>query len=159
MAVSTTQSIWRSGGGDQTRTAYCGSGMMVAMGYVADASVATPADILVTDPAVLPNPPALILPQYAIITAISVVGINGTAGAVDIGATLLSTGVNTPDYIMSNLDITAASTVTLGASGVNYAAIPSLAKLTAVDSGSGAGSFTVIIQYYVADVLFGQQSA
>ena len=26
MAVSTTQSIWRSGGGDQTRTAYCGTG-------------------------------------------------------------------------------------------------------------------------------------
>jgi hypothetical protein len=26
MAVSTTQSIWRSGGGDQTRTAYAGTG-------------------------------------------------------------------------------------------------------------------------------------
>ena len=31
MAVSTTQSIWRSGGGDQTRTAYCGNGTMVAL--------------------------------------------------------------------------------------------------------------------------------
>ena len=34
MAVSTTQSIWRSGGGDQTRTAYCGTGLMVAQFYI-----------------------------------------------------------------------------------------------------------------------------
>jgi hypothetical protein len=41
MALSTTQSIWRSGGGDQTRTAYCGSGVMAAQFYIADASPAT----------------------------------------------------------------------------------------------------------------------
>jgi len=40
MAVSTTQSIWRSGGGDQTRTAYCGTGLMVAQFYISGASAA-----------------------------------------------------------------------------------------------------------------------
>ena len=41
MAVSTTQSIWRSGGGDQTRTAYCGSGVMVAEWYVGNVATQT----------------------------------------------------------------------------------------------------------------------
>jgi len=41
MAVYTTQSIWRSGGGDQTRTAYCGTGVMAANFYVADVSAAS----------------------------------------------------------------------------------------------------------------------
>ena len=40
MAVSTTQSIWRSGGGDQTRTAYCGSGVMAASFYISGADAA-----------------------------------------------------------------------------------------------------------------------
>jgi pyruvate/2-oxoacid:ferredoxin oxidoreductase alpha subunit len=40
MAISTTQSIWRSGGGDQTRTAYCGSGLMAAQFYISGASAA-----------------------------------------------------------------------------------------------------------------------
>jgi hypothetical protein len=39
MAVSTTQSIWRSGGGDNTRQAYCGTGVMAAGFYVANAAV------------------------------------------------------------------------------------------------------------------------
>lgn len=34
MALSTTQSIWRSGGGDQTRTAYCGTATMIAEFYI-----------------------------------------------------------------------------------------------------------------------------
>ena len=41
MAVSTTQSIWRSGGGDQTRTAYCGTGVMAATFYISDVSAAS----------------------------------------------------------------------------------------------------------------------
>lgn len=154
MAVSTTQSIWRSGGGDTTRTAYCGSGLMVATGYVADASVATPADILVS-----PNGPPLILPENAIITIFSTVSLSGTAGAVDIGITLLSTGTNTPNYIISNFTINNPNTAALGQGSINYAPIPSLAKLTVVDSSSGAGSFTVFFQYFVRDVLLGQQSA
>ena len=56
MALSTTQSIWRSGGGDNTRTAYCGTGLMVAefyidptdMGYIGytDTSVVDPNGLL-----------------------------------------------------------------------------------------------------------------
>ena len=48
MAVSTTQSIWRSGGGDQTRTAYCGSGLMVAQFYIADITAANTTKVVVS---------------------------------------------------------------------------------------------------------------
>ena len=47
MALSTTQSIWRSGGGDQTRTAYCGSGLMAAQFYISNAA-ATGATVVVS---------------------------------------------------------------------------------------------------------------
>ena len=62
MALSTTQSIWRSGGGDQTRTAYCGSGVMAANFYVADASVATATNVTVSSATGAPD---LILPEGA----------------------------------------------------------------------------------------------
>ena len=69
MALSTTQSIWRSGGGDQTRTAYCGSGLMAAQFYIADASPAT-AGTNVTISSASSTP--LILPSGAVIVSISV---------------------------------------------------------------------------------------
>ena len=66
MAVSTTQSIWRSGGGDQTRTAYCGSGLMVAQFYIADITAANTTKLVVSST----NSSKVILPVNAIITKI-----------------------------------------------------------------------------------------
>ena len=63
MAVSTTQSIWRSGGGDQTRTAYCGSGGLYAQFYIANSSAST-ANVAVSST----SNAAVILPAGAIVT-------------------------------------------------------------------------------------------
>ena len=68
MALSTTQSIWRSGGGDQTRTAYCGSGVMAASFYIADASPATAG----TNVTVSNGGAALILPAGAVVLSVSI---------------------------------------------------------------------------------------
>ena len=65
MALSTTQSIWRSGGGDQTRTAYCGSGVMAAQFYFSPVAVNT-TRVQVSSTDTTP----VILPAGAIITAI-----------------------------------------------------------------------------------------
>ena len=78
MALSTTQSIWRSGGGDQTRTAYCGSGVMAAQFYIPDASEA--ANVVVSSAAGAPN---LILPAGAVVLSVNIT--TAGAGSVDIG--------------------------------------------------------------------------
>ena len=67
MAVSTTQSIWRSGGGDQSRTAYCGSGVMAASFWVANAAAASSANVVVSSAA---GAPTLVLPQGAVVLAV-----------------------------------------------------------------------------------------
>jgi len=66
MALSTTQSIWRSGGGDNTRTAYCGSGLMAAQFYIANAA-ASGATVKVSDAA---DAADLVLPRWFIARAI-----------------------------------------------------------------------------------------
>ena len=41
MALATTSAVWRSTGGDSTRTAYAGSMDMVAQFYIANTSATT----------------------------------------------------------------------------------------------------------------------
>ena len=84
MALSTTQSIWRSGGGDQTRTAYCGSGVMAASFYIADASPATAGTNVAVSSA--SGAPALILPAGAVVISVSITTETGS-GTFDLGAT------------------------------------------------------------------------
>ena len=67
MAVSTTQSIWRSGGGDQTRTAYCGTGQMVAQFYIADVKATNATNVQAT----ATNTAPVILPANAVVTSIN----------------------------------------------------------------------------------------
>ena len=67
MALSTTQSVWRSGGGDQTRTAYCGSMVMQAQFYVANvAATSTKVQVSSTDTR------NVILPPNAVVTEITI---------------------------------------------------------------------------------------
>jgi hypothetical protein len=86
MALSTTQSIWRSGGGDQTRTAYCGSGVMAAQFYIADASVATATNVVVSSAS---GAPALILPEGAVVLSVEIN--DAGTGSVDLGTRNYST--------------------------------------------------------------------
>lgn len=149
MALSTTQSIWRSGGGDQTRTAYCGSGVMAAQFYIDDSAAS--ANVKVSSVTGAPN---LILPAGAVV--ISVIITTADSGAVDIGTTGYNSGTAVADSIANGLSVAAAGTVT---SGLTNTATTELAYVTSADGGSaGGGAVEGYITYFVVDPLAGQQN-
>jgi len=150
MALSTTQSIWRSGGGDQTRTAYCGSGVMAAQFYIADASVATATNVKVSSAS---GAPALILPAGAVVLSVSIN--DAGAGSVDLGTRGYNSGTVTGAAIANNLDVSATGTVT---AGLTLTATSELSYVTVTIDTSGAGTVGGYITYFVADPLVGQQN-
>ena len=158
MAVSTTQSIWRSGGGDQTRTAYCGSGVMAAEFYIPDVSVATAANVQVS----ATNTAPVILPAGAVVTEI-LLTVDDATGESDLGFTLYTTGTNTPTGLAN--DATNArgainlNSATAGASLGVAMSSTELVYITARAGGSaGTGDMTGTLIYYVTDPLAGQQN-
>ena len=151
MALSTTQSIWRSGGGDQTRTAYCGSGVMAAQFYIADASVATATNVKVSSASGAPN---LILPAGAVVLSVEIN--DAGAGSVDLGTRNYVSGSVTGAAIANNLSVAAVGSVT---SGLTRTAIAALSYVTVTIDTSGAGTVGGYITYFVADPTLGQQSA
>ena len=159
MAVSTTQSIWRSGGGDQTRTAYCGSGMMAATFYVADVAAATSTNVTVSSAS---GAPALVLPAGARIMSITFTG-DAATGQTDMGFTLYNTGTNTGAGLLDNAS-NVVGTITPGAtgSGTSLGAVMSATEMVyitaRVGGSAGTGHMSGVIQYFVADPLSGQQS-
>ena len=159
MALSTTQSIWRSGGGDQTRIAYCGTGVMAAQFYIADVSVASATNVKVSSVSGAPN---LILPAGAVVTEI-LITVDGATGETDIGFTLYNTGTNTPTGL-ANDATNARGAINLNAAtaGASLGIPMSLTErvyITARAGGSaGTGNVTGTLIYYVTDPLVGQQN-
>ena len=163
MAVSTTQSIWRSGGGDQTRTAYCGSGLMAATFYVANAAAASTTKVVVSST----NNANVILPVGAVITSVAVVSANAAATKTfDMGFTLYSSGTNNASGVVNEGNANVASLTAVGsaANGGAIGAAMSTSQMVYITAGAGAnapGNGTVlsgIITYYVTDPLGGQQN-
>ena len=150
MAISTTQSIWRSGGGDQTRTAYCGSGVMAAEFYIADASVATATNVAVSSAT---GAPALILPSGAVV--LSVVINDAGAGTVDLGTRGFTSGTVASTAIGNNISVASAGVVT---SGLSFTASSEMSYVTVIIDTSGSGTVGGYITYFVADPLVGQQN-
>jgi len=150
MALSTTQSIWRSGGGDQTRTAYCGSGVMAAQFYIANAAAATPTNVAVSSAA---GAPALILPAGAVVLSVAIN--DAGAGSVDLGTRGYTSGTVTGAAIANNLSVAATGVVT---AGLTLAATSEMAYVTVTIDTSGAGTVGGYITYFVADPLVGQQN-
>jgi hypothetical protein len=150
MALSTTQSIWRSGGGDQTRTAYCGSGVMAAQFYIADASVATAANVKVSSVA---NAPALILPAGAVVLSMAIN--DAGTGSVDLGTRGYNSGTTSGASIANGLSVASAGVIT---SGLTLTAISELSYVTVTIDTLGAGTVGGYITYFVADPLVGQQN-
>lgn len=150
MALSTTQSIWRSGGGDNTRTAYCGTAEMIAQFYIADASVATDTKVTVSSAAGAPN---LILPAGAVVTGV-IINDAGT-GHVDLGTLGYTSGTETSAGIASNLSV--ASTGVISA-GLTLTASTEMAYVTAIINTDGSGTVGGYIRYFVVDPLAGQQN-
>jgi len=149
MALSTTQSIWRSGGGDTTRTAYCGSGLMAAQFYIANAA-ATGANVKVSDAAGAAD---LILPSGA--TIVSVAINNAGTGTIDLGTTGYTSGTDAGDIALA---LSAAAGTTSIGSVVTGSATTSMAYVTSSDNSSGAGTVGGYLIYFVADPLVGQQN-
>jgi hypothetical protein len=169
MALSTTQSVWRSGGGDQTRTAYAGSMDMVAQFYIANTS-STTANVVVSST----NNAAIILPANAVVLAVNITnpstGANSTANIgftplVSVGPGQATTlGTNVPAAFVSNANVTTRQAITLGnaAQGASLGNIANATNLIVVTSAIGTagavgGPVTGSIRYYVADN--GQQTA
>lgn len=150
MAVSTTQSIWRSGGGDQTRTSYCGSGMMAAEFYIADASVATPTKVAV-DSTLLTT--YLILPAGAVVTGVVINDAGG--GSVDLNTLGVVSGTATNASIANNLSVASTGVIT---SGLTLTAIAELSYVTVTIDTSGSGTVGGYLTYFVVDPLYGQQN-
>ena len=148
MALSTTQSIWRSGGGDTTRTAYCGSGVMAAQFYIADAAVS--GNVKVSSAAGAPN---LILPAGAVV--LSVVVNDAGSGSIDLGTTGYTSGTATPAAIANNLSVASVGVVT---SGLTLTPSTEMAYVTSRDDTSGGGTVGGYITYFVVDPLAGQQN-
>lgn len=150
MALSTTQSIWRSGGGDQTRTAYCGSGQMVAQFYIADGSAS--GNVKVSS---VSGAPALILPSGAVV--LSVVITNTGSGTIDLGTTGYTSGTAAPAAIASGLTTSSVATVSVG-SVVTGTALTEMSYVTHADNTGGGGTIGGYITYFVQDPLAGQQN-
>ena len=159
MALSTTQSIWRSGGGDNTRTAYCGSGVMAATFYVDGAMTVddTPAKVTAT------NSAPIILPAGAVVVSINFRGnVTGVGPTFDLG--LNNNSGSTYVGLVDAGDATANETIDLNTTnalsviGTNYSPDSLMTVIARVSGTWTSGAVTGQILYYVTDPLGGQQN-
>jgi hypothetical protein len=149
MALSTTQSIWRSGGGDTTRTAYCGSGLMAAQFYVSNAA-ASGANVKVSDAA---NAADLILPSGAVVVSVAIN--DGGSGTIDLGTEGYVSGTSEGNIALA---LSAAAGTTSIGSVVTGSALTAMAYVTSSDNSAGSGTVGGYITYFVVDPLAGQQN-
>ena len=156
MATATTSSVWRSTGGDSTRTAQAGSMGMYTPFYIANAAVSAN----VTN---VSGGESLVLPANAVVTSVSVTTA-GTSGTINMGFTPLSgvgpgqtttLGTNVPTGLLANAAVTrgtvALGAATGGASLGNVANTTNLVVVTSASNTSGVGSVTGLIHYFVYD--------
>ena len=156
MATATTSSIWRSTGGDQTRTAQAGSMGMYTPFYIANAA----ASANVTN---VSGGEALVLPANAVVSSVTVTTA-GTSGTINLGFTPLSgvgpgqttvLGTNVPTAFLSNAAVSrgvvAVAAATGGASLGNVANATNLVVVTSASNTSGLGTVTGLIHYFVYD--------
>ena len=154
MALSTTQAVWRSGGGDQTRTAYCGSMVMVAQFYF-------PATQVSGNVLNAVGGQAVILPAGAIILEIQAngVGTGGSSPTFDMGFTLYGTGTASPQALLNETPADGGKQVLNWASattGASMGAVMSATELVYITGRAGAsaatgGNVSGYITYYIAD--------
>lgn len=161
MTLATTSSIWRSTGGDQTRTATAGSMDMSATFYIAD--VTATANVKSSSAS---NAQAVILPAGAVVTSVTISTASaGGNSAVNIGFTPLisvgpgqttTLGTNVPQAFVAGGNVAARTVFTVGsatggASLGNVANATNLVVLTSAIGAAGAagGNVTGIIKYFV----------
>ena len=164
MALSTTQALWRSGGGDQTRTAYCGTPIMAAQFYF-DPTAAAGNKVQVSST----NTAKVILPAGAVIVQINAnaAGTGGTNPTFDMGFTLYTSGTASNAALLNEADADAGKQVftwaTATVPGASLGAVMSATEMVYITGNVGAsaatgGSVSGQILYYVTDPFIGQQN-
>ena len=162
MTLATTSSVWRSTGGDQTRTAYAGSMVMAAQFHIAN----TAATSNVTTSSAT-GAPALILPAGAVVTEVIISSGGGGNATANIGFTPIigtgpgqttTTGSNVPTAFVSAGNVSARTVFTVGGTGGgaslgNTANATNLVVVTNTQGAANAiaGVVSGDIIYYVAD--------
>ena len=164
MALSTTQSIWRSGGGDQTRTAYCGSGVMAAQFYFP----ATQTKTVTAKVSSAAGAPAVILPAGAVVMSITVTTASAGVGKTfDMGFTTYTSGSASSQALINEGAADGISTTFVGspngAAGTSMGVAMSATEMVYITGGAGgtapaSGAIAGFITYYVTDPLAGQQN-
>ena len=170
MTLATTSSIWRSTGGDQTRTAVAGTMHMAATFYIAN--TAATSNVVVSSAS---NAPTLILPANAVVTDVIITTAPGGNCAANIGFTPLvggtgpgqspTLGTNVPNGLLSGANVAARATISVGSTGQgtalgNACNATNLVVVTSAQgsAGANAGAVTGIIQYFVLDGLYGEEN-
>ena len=163
MALATTSAVWRSTGGDQTRTAYAGSMDMIAQFYIANTS-ATTSNVAISST----NTAALILPANAVVLTVNITtpstGANSTCNIgytplVSVGPGQTGTlGTNVTGAFVSNANLTTRQVINIAGTGAgaslgNVANATNLVVVTSAigTAGAAGGPVTGSIRYYVAD--------
>jgi hypothetical protein len=157
MATSTTSSVWRSTGGDQTRTATAGTMVMAAQFFISNcAATANVTNSTGTE--------ALILPAGAVVTDVSITE-TGT-GNINLGFTPLigvgpgqttTLGTPVPTGFLINVAAATRINITVGTATVggaflgNVANATNLVVVTTAANSSASGNCSGIIRYFVAD--------
>jgi hypothetical protein len=158
MARSTTLAVWRSNGGDQTRTTTAGSMVMSVPFYIAN--VAASANVVVSSS--YPNS-AVVLPANAIVTDVTVAAL-GT-GKIDLGFTPLSNigpgqtitaGTAVPAGLLSNASTAARAVFSTGGANTgaslgNVANATNVVVITSAANGVASGTASGFITYFVSD--------
>jgi len=165
MTQATTSAIWRSTGGDQTRTAAAGSMMMSQPFYIAN--IAATGNVVVNS---TQANTAVILPAGAVVTAVTISSV--ATGTVDLGFTPLigvgpgqttTLGTKVPQGLLANASTAARVTVATGGTGGgaslgNIANATNLVTVVSTANTGTTGSVNGIITYFVADPTFGEEN-
>ena len=158
MARSTTLAVWRSNGGDQTRTTTAGSMEMNVPFYIAN--VAASANVVIS--ASLPNA-AIILPANAVVTDVTIFS-TGT-GKIDLGFTPLSNigpgqtptaGTAVPTGLLLNASTASKATFSCGGANTgaslgNVANATNVVVITSAANGVASGTASGFISYFISD--------
>jgi hypothetical protein len=160
MATATTSAVWRSTGGDQTRTAEAGSMVMAVPFYIAN--TAATANVLNVS-----GGSALILPANAVVTEVIVSSGGGGNATANVGFTPLigvgpgqttTLGTNVPAAFVSAGNVSARVTIVTGGTGggASLGNVANATNLVVVTNAQGAanaiaGVVSGRIVYHVAD--------
>ena len=154
MALATTSAVWRSTGGDSTRTAYAGSMKMVAQFYASCAS--NPGTLVTKSSSDSSN---VILPANAVVTDIIIVdGTGASSASFDMGYVRYSdTATGDADCLLNNAKANSvgAFNIISATAGDSIGDVLYSSGLVYLTGGAGdtvsGGAVSGYVEYFVRD--------